>query len=111
MRAGRGTSVSSIKIGNDQQPLDDVSPGWITQQIERRRRDGIAVCVEVRIKTTGLDMRLATPGCSHNGGGGGRRPNVHEKAILDLWGECGLNEAGFSPGRVIEFLARLKRLL
>lgn len=55
--------MSSIKIGNDLQPLD-VSPNWITQQIERRRRDGIAVCVEVRIKEADLDMSLATPGCS-----------------------------------------------
>jgi hypothetical protein len=102
--------MSSIKIGNDQQPLDDVSPGWITQQIERRRRDGIAVCVEVRIKEADLDMSLATPGCSRNGGWG-RRPNVHEKVIFDLWQECGLNETGFASGRVIEFLARLKRLL
>lgn len=98
-----------IKIGEEDLPEEQASAGWITQQIERRRRDGIAVCVEVRIKEAGLDMRLATPGCPR--GGGGRPPNAHEKAIFDLWRECGLSETGFAPGRVIEFLARLKRLL
>jgi len=101
--------MSSIKIGNDLQPLD-VSPNWITQQIERRRRDGIAVCVEVHIKEADLDMSLATPGCSRNGIGG-RPPNAHEKAIFDLWEKCGLNETGFAAGRVIAFLAQLNRLL
>jgi hypothetical protein len=55
-------------------------------------------------------MSLATPGCSRNGIGG-RPPNAHEKAIFDLWEKCGLNETGFAAGRVIAFLAQLKRLL
>ena len=99
-----------VKIGEEDLPEEQASAGWITQQIERRRRDCIAVCVEVHIKEADLDMSLATPGCSRNGFGG-RPPNAHEKAIFDLWEKCGLNETGFAPGRVIAFLAQLKRLL
>ena len=99
-----------VKIGDDERSLDDASAGWITQQIERRRRDGIAVCVVIRIKTTDLDMRLATPECSRNGGGG-RLPNANERVILELWRKHGLNEAGFAPGGVVAFLAQLGHLL
>ncbi len=101
--------MSSVTIGGEKRPLDKASPSWITEQIERRRRDGIAVCVMVDIKISGLDFRLATPECSRTGGG--RLPKANEKPILDLWEKCGLNEAGFAPGRVVEFLTRLRRLL
>lgn len=99
-----------VKIGDEKLSADEASAGWITQQIERRRRDGITVCVEVYIKEADLDMSLATPGCSRNGIGG-RPPKAHEKAIFDLWEKCGLNETGFAAGRVMAFLAQLKRLL
>lgn len=100
----------SVKVGNDEKPVEDVSAGWITQQIERRRRDGISVCVVVSINTSDLHMRLATPECAGNGGGG-RPPNVSERAILDLWQKHGLNEPGFAPGGVVAFLARVKHLI
>ncbi len=100
----------TVKIGNEEQSLEGASPGWVTQQIERRCRDGISVCVVVLVKTADLNMHLATPGCSRNGGGG-RPPNTSEKAIFDLWERCRLSEAGFAPGRVVEFLAQLKHLL
>lgn len=98
-----------VKIGNEEMPLDDASPGWITQQIESRRRDGVAVCVIVRIKASGLDMRLTTPGCAR--GGVGRPPNANERAIFNLWEKCGLNEIGFTPGQVVAFLAQVRHIL
>lgn len=99
-----------VKIGNEERALDDASPDWITQQIERRRRDGIAVCVVIRIKTADLDIQLATPGCSRNGGGG-RPPNANERVIFELWRKHGLNEAAFAPGRVVAFLAQFRHSL
>lgn len=102
--------MTSVTIGGDERSLDDASAGWITQQIERRRRDGIAVCVVVRIKTTDLNIHLATPECAHHAGGG-RPPNANERGILELWQKHGLNEVNFAPGQVVAFLARLKHLL
>jgi hypothetical protein len=99
----------SVKVGNDEKPLDDVSPDWIVQQIERRRRDGIAVCVVVSVRTTDLNMHLSTPECA--GGAGGRPPNARERAVLELWQKHGLNEAGFAPAHVVAFLVQLKRVL
>jgi hypothetical protein len=101
----------SVKVGNDEKPLEDASPGWITQQIERRRRDGISVCVVVSIRTSELNTRLATPECAGNGGGGGRPPNASERVVWDLWQKHGLNQAGFAPGGVAAFLAQVKHLL
>lgn len=100
----------SVKVGNDEKPLDDASAGWITQQIERRRRDGIAVCVVVSIRTADLSMLLSTPECAGHTGAG-RPPNARESAILELWRNQGLNEAGFAPGHVVAFLVQLKRVL
>ena len=100
----------SVRIGNDKRPLDDASPDWIVQQIERRRRDGIAACVVVSIRTTDLNMHLSTPECAGSAGGG-RPPNARERAVLELWQKHGLNEAGFAPGHVVAFLVQLKRVL
>lgn len=100
----------SVKVGNDEKPLDDASPDWIVQQIERRRRDGIAVCVVVSIRTADLNMRMSTPECA-GGAGGGRPPNARESAVWELWRKHGLNEAGFAPGHVVAFVAQLKHVL
>jgi len=105
-----GNLMISVKIGNEERSLEDASPGWVTQQIERRRRDGIPVCVVVLIKTADLNMHLATLGCAGNAGGG-RPPNANELAILEQWRRRGLNETGFAPGGVVAFLARLRHLL
>lgn len=100
----------NVKVGNDEKSVDDASPGWITQQIERRRRDGISVCVVVSVRTADLNMRLATPECAGNASGG-RPPNARERVIWDLWQKHGLNEFGFAPGHVVAFLAQARRLL
>lgn len=100
----------SVKVGNDEKSLDDASPGWITQQIERRRRDGIDVCVVVSIRTADLNMHLSTPECAGSAGGG-RLPTARERAVLELWQKHGLNEAGFAPGHVVAFIAQLKQVL
>lgn len=100
----------SVRVGNDEKPLDDASTSWITQQIERRRRDGIAVCVVVSIRTGDLNMHLSTPGCAGSAQGS-RLPTARERAVLELWQKHGLNEAGFAPGHVVAFLAQLKHVL
>lgn len=97
-----------VRIGNEERPWDDASPSWVAQQIERRRRDGIAVCVVVQIKTADLNMQLATPECAV-GAGRGRPPNASERAVFGLWEKYGLNEAGFAPGNVVAFLTQLKQ--
>lgn len=94
-----------VSIAGDEKILSDASPDWITQQIERRRKDGLVVCVAVSIQTAELAMRLSTPECG--GGGGGRAPNAQEARVFALWNQLGLNSTGWAPGNVVAFLKRL----
>ena len=90
--------------------MSDYSESWITDQVNGRQQSG-PVCVEVRIKTSGLDLHVVTPGCGGGGGGIGRRATANEQEIIDLWTKRGLNEAGFSGGNVIAFLKQLRQKL
>lgn len=94
-----------VSIAGDERSLQDASPDWITQQVERRRRDGLRVCVTVTIKTGELDMRLWTPECGS--GGGGRAPTVREARVFNLWTKLHLNQPGWSPGNIIAFLRQV----
>jgi hypothetical protein len=96
-----------VSIAGDKRSLQDASPDWITQQIERRRRDNLRVCVTVTIKTSELDMRLSTPECGS--GGGGRAPTDREAQVFNLWTKLHLNQPGWSPGNVVAFLRQVDR--
>lgn len=97
-----------IKIGDEERRYDLADAQWITQQIARRRADGLTPCVRVTINMGGMNMVLTTPGCA-SGGGGGRPPTRQEKAIFDLWQKRGLNDLDFAPGNIIAFLQQMRR--
>lgn len=98
-----------VRIGETEKELNTVDESWINQQINRRRADGLTVCVMVIIKEGELDMILSTPTCGANGGG--RRPRPREKMLFDLWDKLGLYNVGFTGGNVIAFLKQLKHVL
>ena len=100
----------TIKIGNDSRSLDQADEAWITQQVNRRQKDGLPVCVQITIKEPGFDLILTTPDCG-GGGGGGRAPRPEERAIFDLWGKRGLNSDDFSGGNLLAFIKQLRNLL
>jgi len=52
-----------VMIGDAEVDLSDVNESWINQQINRRRQDGIEVCVQVKINQDDLNMVLSTPTC------------------------------------------------
>ena len=96
----------TIRIGSETRSLADASESWINQQINRRKADGNNICVEVQVRGSGVDLRLATPGCG-SGGGGGRSPNSNEQSIFKLWSDRGLNSSDFTGGNLIAFLRQL----
>ncbi len=100
----------TISIGSSTSTIQEADESWINQNVTGRRRDGVAVCVQVRIQEGGADVVLASAGCS-SGFGGGRPPNALEQRIIDLWNERGLNTAGFTGGNVVAFLHQLKKVL
>lgn len=99
----------TVRIGGETRNLEEASESWINQQINRRRAEGQNVCAEVSISTSGLNLRLATPGCGS--GGGGRPPTANERAVLDLWSKLGLLSSDFTGGNLVAFLKQLRRLL
>jgi hypothetical protein len=99
-----------IQIGDAEMDLGNVDESWINQQINRRRGDGLVVCVKVTVKDGDLDMILATPTCGP-GGGQARPPRPHEKSVFDLWNQQGLNDANFTGGKLVAFLKKLKQIL
>jgi hypothetical protein len=60
----------TIKIGSEEVTIEQADEGWINQQINRRRREGLAVCVQVNIQEPDVRMTLSTPTCSGNRVGG-----------------------------------------
>ena len=98
----------TIKIGSDERALNDLDESWINQQINRRKRDGIVICVQVIVKTGDIDMMLSTPSCPR---GVGRKPYPKEKEIFDLWDKRGLNKSDFTGGNLIAFLKQLGKIL
>ena len=101
--------VINIRIGNEERKLEDADESWINKQINRRQAAHELVCVRARIEEDGLNLILQTPACSSSGGGG-RRPNPHEREVMDLWEKLGLNQNNFTGGKVIAFLKQLMQL-
>ena len=98
----------TVTIAGESKGMNDVSEAWINQSINRRRRDGGNVCVQVRIATSGVDVGLSTPTCG-GGFGGGRLPNAREQEIIALWNKHGLNRDDFTGGNLIAFLKQVSR--
>lgn len=83
------------------------SESWVNEQINRRRKEDQSVCVQVLIKTTGVNVRLATPACGSSGEG---RPAIgRELEILDLWNAKGLNSGEFTASSLIAFLKQMRK--
>lgn len=101
--------MNSISIGGAERPLGDADGGWIKRVFEERTRTGQIPCVRVVIQAADLNVVLQTPNCAA-AGGGGRAPNPGERRILELWSFEGLNNAGFSPKSVVDFVERVKHL-
>lgn len=98
-----------VSIGEEQRSLQDATPVWINEQIQRRRADGQPICARVSIQQGGLNMSLATPNCTSTQGSG-RRPTPDEQELFALWADRGLNDPHFSGGNLLAFLAQLRRL-
>ncbi len=95
-----------IQIGTAERSLNDASESWINEQINRRKADGLTVCIRVKLKTDGLFMVLTTPSCSQ--GGGDRSPNHRESAVLDLWDKMHMNSDNFASGNLVAFLKQVQ---
>jgi hypothetical protein len=99
----------TIKIGNSMQDAASLPDNWVAEQIARRRASNAPICLEVRIQTDRLFMRLGTSGCPE--GGETRRPTHLEAEVFKLWHRHGLDQPDFASSRVRPFLSDLQRFL
>ncbi|MHC4720133.1 MAG: hypothetical protein ACYSYT_06630 [Planctomycetota bacterium] len=99
----------TIKIGTTERNINEADPGWINQQIVRRRKDKQPVCVRVTIHEDSVNMVLTTPDCS--AGGGRRPPNSKENNIIELWDKHRLNTNDFTGGNLVAFIKKLANVL
>lgn len=95
-----------VIIGMSERENSDIGPDWISEQINRIRRDGAPVCIKVIVRDIDVDLSLATSGCSGLGGGC-RRLTSAENRVVDLWRKKHLNDKDFAPGNLIAFLKQL----
>jgi len=102
--------VNTISVGAAERSLADADPTWVRHQFNESLRKGGLPCVRVVIQTSKLNLVLQTRNCSA-GGGGSRPPNGHEHEVLNLWNMDGLNNVPFSEKGVVDFVARVKRLI
>ena len=100
----------TIRIGSSERTFEQADTAWVVQQVNRRKKDGQVICVQVIIDNDYLNMILSTPNCSRTGVSG-RPPNNEEQEIFDLWEKRGLNEEGFSVRDLTSFLNQLKGLV
>jgi hypothetical protein len=95
-----------VQIGTSERDISDIEPNWVNEQINRRKKDGVPVCVRVSINLGDINIALATTDCP-GGGGGGRPPNRQEKEIFALWNKLHLNQESFSGGNLVAFLKQI----
>lgn len=96
-----------VMIGDSERELSNISERWINEQINRRKRDGLSICVRVIINEDRLNLSLTTSGCPQTATRG-RSPNKFESEVFELWDKKGLNMDDFSGGNLIAFLKQLK---
>lgn len=96
-----------VIIGSSERDLNNIEPNWISEQIDRRRRDGAPVCVKILIDQDNINLALATSDCPSSPGVR-RTLTGPEKEVLDLWKKLHLTESQFSAGNLIAFIKQLR---
>lgn len=99
--------MSKVRIGDSERIISEATSQWINEQINRRRSDGLPVCVQVIFDQKPLEFALSTPTCALVGGGGGRPLNQKELEVLSLWEKLHLNTPEFTGGNLVAFLRQV----
>jgi hypothetical protein len=96
-----------VKIGSIERDITEADPNWINEQIDRRRADGVSVCVQVTIIRDSIDLRLSTSDCPSIGGGS-RPLRPQEDEIYSVWNKLHLSDKDFSGGNLVAFLRQIR---
>jgi len=96
-----------VIIGTSERDINNIEQNWINEQINRRRREKVPVCVNVIINHGDINLSLRTSDCP-NTGGNIRNLTGAENEILDIWNKLHLSDTDFSSGNLVAFLKQIK---
>ena len=98
-----------IKIGTSEANYKQINSDWVTQQIEKRKREGKSFWVEVIIEKGDVNINFSTPG--RNSSRGVQRPlTFEERRIQKLWKKYNLDRKDFSIPDLLYFLSEIENL-
>ena len=97
-----------IDINGQKYDFPDVNEGFINEQIRRRQKDGLPVCIRIHINQNGIDLSLSCGECGGGGAGGVRKPTIAGQEIFNLWKKFGCGGGEINPGKLIAFLNQIK---
>ena len=101
----------TIKIGTAERRGGDIDAGWISGQVNARRKEAKKFCVFFKVNCGDVNLNLPARDCpTAGGGGGGRKPNVKEEFILDEWRKKGFPDQDLNPGMVVSFWEFVKEI-
>ena len=96
----------TIRINQASETDLGISPQWIKEQIQNRRKDGSAICVLFEINCTEMQINLSFGQCP-SGNGGGRAPNKREEQLIEEWRR--VKDRELNPGLIISFWQHVKK--
>jgi hypothetical protein len=99
-----------IEIAGIRRKEHEADESWINQQINRRRADGLAVCVRIFIKSGALNFIISSQDCPQLGRSK-KSTTQQEQAIIDLWDKCKLATKEFQGGNLISFIKQVSKYL
>jgi hypothetical protein len=91
-----------VTIGQDAKVDSDISPGWITEQVNRKRAAG-SVPVRVQIDEDRIHLTLATPAAA-DAGSGARPLNSEERQLMNTWAKFHLDTDNFAASELAAFV-------
>ena len=99
----------TVSFGDAERSDDDISAGWIAEQLHARTRAGVPACAQVSILGDGVNVGLAAGDCPP-GRPSSRRPNPREAEVIDIWHRRHLGAGSFAPGALEAFVRQVRRL-
>lgn len=90
-----------VTIGQDAKVDSEISPTWITEQVNRKRAAG-SVPVRVQIDEDRVHLTLATPAA---GAVSAARPlNSDERQLMNTWAKFHLDTDNFAASELAAFV-------
>ncbi|HEX6981284.1 MAG TPA: hypothetical protein VF181_00850 [Balneolaceae bacterium] len=93
----------TLRINNSSQTNSNIEEQWIREQIQNRRAEGQAICVEFEVHYKDVNMIFPFGNCPSrsNGGGGGQNFSKRTWELIDFWKR--IKDREINPGLIISF--------